>query len=270
MYPVYPYISPRCPCVVISPLCFWWVSVVDGCDQGNEVSRGVGCLWEPCHAYLKRLSPASSSHWGRCTLIRYASTQNTCARIIVGLFPLGGQATSYIFEGFRCLHPQQYIHRIWTLIEILDFACIISTRYNTNIWNFYFIFKCNSLISLYWSFGVFYSRGYRCALYPLPCHNGAPMYFILVPMPPLSVYSCVVIGFGMMYVGGWGGFWGGWVIGWGLVPGALTWRGSALRRLPTGAAVRWSGATASWIPVCSGEWCASKWLQSYSWRTRTS
>ena len=55
-----------------------------GCIQGNEVYRGVGCLWDPWRAYLKRLSPAPSSHWGRCTLIRCASTRDPCMQRWVG------------------------------------------------------------------------------------------------------------------------------------------------------------------------------------------
>ena len=47
-----------------------------GLFGGNEVSKEVGFLWYPWHAYLKRLSPAPSSHWGLCTLIRCAGTRN--------------------------------------------------------------------------------------------------------------------------------------------------------------------------------------------------
>ena len=76
VYPVHTFLSPRLPCVIISRLCFWWVAVVDGCIWGNGVSRVLGCLWDPWRAYLKMFSPAPSSHWGRCTLIR-------CAGILV-------------------------------------------------------------------------------------------------------------------------------------------------------------------------------------------
>ena len=57
-------------------------------------------------------------------------------------------------------------------------------------------FKYNSLISLYWSFGVFYSRGDRCgppflALMAPPC-----IYiYIYLPTPPSAVFSCDVIWF---------------------------------------------------------------------------
>ena len=42
--------------------------------------RGVVDLvgFGPCRAYLKRFSPAPSSHLGRCTLIRCAGTLDPC------------------------------------------------------------------------------------------------------------------------------------------------------------------------------------------------
>ena len=79
-----------------------------------------------------------------------------------------------------------------------------------------YILNCNSLLILYFSFGVFSSRGDRCVLSPLPCLNGAPVDFFWVPMPPLAVYSCGVIGL-VRYVVGEGGVCGGWVIFYGLV-----------------------------------------------------
>ena len=74
--PVPPSLYPRRPCVAVSPLCFWWMAVVGGFILGNEVSGGVGWLWEPWRAYLKRFSPAPSSHCGRCTMIRCAGNRN--------------------------------------------------------------------------------------------------------------------------------------------------------------------------------------------------
>ena len=110
--PCPPSMNPRRPCVVVTPLWSWWMSVMGRCIQVNEVSMGVGWLGEPWCAYLKRLSPAQSSHWGCCTLIRvcwylgssYAAvggahqsdnnpTIDVSTRLRVGLFPLGGQAT---------------------------------------------------------------------------------------------------------------------------------------------------------------------------------
>ena len=76
MYPVPPSLSSRLPCFVVSPLCLWWLVVVGGCMRGIEVPGGVGWLCEPRRAYLKRFSPAPSSHWGRYTLIRCACTRD--------------------------------------------------------------------------------------------------------------------------------------------------------------------------------------------------
>ena len=78
VYPVPPSFSQRCTCFVVSPLCLWWMAVVVGCMRGNEVSGGVFWLWEPCRAYLKRFSPAPSSHWGCCTMIWCAVTWDPC------------------------------------------------------------------------------------------------------------------------------------------------------------------------------------------------
>ena len=44
--------------------------------QVSEVLGGVGWLCDPWRDYLNRFSPATSSHWGRCTLIRCASTRD--------------------------------------------------------------------------------------------------------------------------------------------------------------------------------------------------
>ena len=64
VYPVPPSLSPQRPCVFISLLCFFWVEVVGVLIWGNEVSGGVGWLWEPWSDYLNMFSPATSSHWG--------------------------------------------------------------------------------------------------------------------------------------------------------------------------------------------------------------
>ena len=76
VYPVPPFLYPRRPCFVVSPICLWWLLVVGGCMRGIEVLGGVDWLWEPWHAYLKRFSPAPSSHWGRCILIRCSGTRD--------------------------------------------------------------------------------------------------------------------------------------------------------------------------------------------------
>ena len=76
VYPVPPSLTSWRPCFVVSPLCLWRLVVVVGCMQGIEVSEGVGWLCEPWRAYLKRFSPAPSYHWGPCTLIRCAGTQD--------------------------------------------------------------------------------------------------------------------------------------------------------------------------------------------------
>ena len=72
--PVPPSLNLQHPCVVVPPLRSWWVAVMGRCIQGNEVSREVCWLGEPWNAYLKRLSPAPSSHWSVCTLILCAGT----------------------------------------------------------------------------------------------------------------------------------------------------------------------------------------------------
>ena len=59
-------------------LCLWWLVVVGGCMRGIEVSGGVGCLCETWSAYLNSFSPVPSSHWGCCTLIWCAGTQDPC------------------------------------------------------------------------------------------------------------------------------------------------------------------------------------------------
>ena len=65
------------------------------------------------------------------------------------------------------------------------------------------------------------------------------MSFVVFHLPPLFVYSCVVLGFwddvrlGLMGAEESGLFVEVWCS-----PGALTGRGFDLRRLPTGAAVR--------------------------------
>ena len=64
VYPVPPSLNPRRPCVVVSPRRSWWVTVMGRFIQGNEVLRELGWLGEPWHAYLKRLIPEPSSHWG--------------------------------------------------------------------------------------------------------------------------------------------------------------------------------------------------------------
>ena len=43
---------------------------------GIGVLGVVGWLCEPWHTYLNRFSPAPSSHYGRCTLIWCAGTQD--------------------------------------------------------------------------------------------------------------------------------------------------------------------------------------------------
>ena len=78
VYPVLPSLNARRPCVVVSPRRSWWMTVMGRCIRGNEVSREVGWLGEPWHAYLKRLIPAPSSHWGRCTLIGCVGTRDPC------------------------------------------------------------------------------------------------------------------------------------------------------------------------------------------------
>ena len=60
VYPVPPFLTSWRPCFVLSPLCLWRLVVVGGC----------------MHAYLNRFSPAPSSHWGRCTLIRCSGTRD--------------------------------------------------------------------------------------------------------------------------------------------------------------------------------------------------
>ena len=43
-------------------------------EGGGMGEKGVGMvIWGP---HLKRFSPAPSSHWGRCTLIRCAGTRD--------------------------------------------------------------------------------------------------------------------------------------------------------------------------------------------------
>ena len=42
VYPVPPSLSPRRPCVVVSPLYLWWMALLGGCVRENEVSGGVG------------------------------------------------------------------------------------------------------------------------------------------------------------------------------------------------------------------------------------
>ena len=76
VYPIPPSLYSQRPCFVVSPLFLWWLVVVGGCMRGIEVSGGVGWLWGPWRAYLKRSIPAPSSHWGRCTLIRCAGTRD--------------------------------------------------------------------------------------------------------------------------------------------------------------------------------------------------
>ena len=45
---------------------------------GIGVDEGGGGYGDPWRAYLKRLSPFLSSHWGRCTLIRCDRTLYPC------------------------------------------------------------------------------------------------------------------------------------------------------------------------------------------------
>ena len=76
VYPVPSSMNPRRLCVVVSTRRFWCLMVVFRCFQLNEVSREFGWLGEPWRAYLQMLSPAPSSHWGRCTLICCADTRD--------------------------------------------------------------------------------------------------------------------------------------------------------------------------------------------------
>ena len=78
VYPVPSSLNPRRSCVVVSTRRYWCSMVMVRCFQGNEVSRELGWLGEPCFAYLKMFIPASSSHGGRCTLIRCAGTRDPC------------------------------------------------------------------------------------------------------------------------------------------------------------------------------------------------
>ena len=55
-------------CVVWSVRLEWG----GGEEEGREKEVSM-VIWGP---YLKRFSPAPSSHWGRCTLIRCAGTQD--------------------------------------------------------------------------------------------------------------------------------------------------------------------------------------------------
>ena len=76
VYPVPLFLTSRCPCFVVSPLCLWWLVVVGGCMRGIGVLGRVGLLCETWRAYLNRFRPAPSSHCGCCTLIRCAGTQD--------------------------------------------------------------------------------------------------------------------------------------------------------------------------------------------------
>ena len=126
----------------------------------------------------------------------------------------------------------------------------------------HFHFFLNKIVYLVYRslYGVFFSRGGRCTLSPLHCLIG----YIVMPSDR-SAY------------GGWW-WWAGVCVvlrcrwGWvgNLIPGVLTWIGLALSHTLTVAAAHWSGAPAPRIPVCSGEWRAPKWSQSYSWRIHTS
>ena len=123
------------------------------------------------------------------------------------------------------------------------------------------IFFLNKIVYLvYRSFCcVFWSRGYRCTLSPLPCLLGA----IVMPSPRSSYggwwwWASVCMIFGC---------WRGWV--GSVIPGVLTWIGLVLRHPPTVAAAHWSGTSVPGIPVCSGGWHTPKWSQSYSWHIHT-
>ena len=76
VYPVPPSLSSRRHCYAVYLLCLWWSVVVGGCMWGIGVSGGVVLLCEPWRAYLNMFSPATSSHCGRFTLIRYAGTRD--------------------------------------------------------------------------------------------------------------------------------------------------------------------------------------------------
>ena len=73
---LYPLLWIRGALVVASTCRSWCLVVVSCWFLGNEVLRGLVCLGGPWRAYLKRLSPTPSSHWGCCTLIRCAGTQD--------------------------------------------------------------------------------------------------------------------------------------------------------------------------------------------------
>ena len=73
-----PLIWIRGALVVVSTHLSCCLLAMVGCFLGNEVSRGLGWLGGALRAYLKRLSPAPSSHWGRCTLIQCTGTRDPC------------------------------------------------------------------------------------------------------------------------------------------------------------------------------------------------
>ena len=78
--------SVPCPhfLAVVAPLypvslhCIWWSVVVVFFVLGIKVAEGGGGCSYPWRAYLIRLIPAPSSHWGICTLIRCSGTRDPC------------------------------------------------------------------------------------------------------------------------------------------------------------------------------------------------
>ena len=70
-----PSLSSRCHFYPVCPLCLWWLVVVGRCLRGIGVLAGVDWYCDTWLANLNWFSPATSSHCGRCTLIRCSGTR---------------------------------------------------------------------------------------------------------------------------------------------------------------------------------------------------
>ena len=125
----------------------------------------------------------------------------------------------------------------------------------------------NSCIRLYFSYVIFFSRGYMRTMSPRVWFSGALLWYLwswtILFKDPCGGFGCLrwdVLGVGVV-----------WRLWLGLgPPGALTWIVLARRRLPTAASGLLLFVQAPWNPGCTGVWPAPKWWKSYSWRICTS
>ena len=110
----------------------------------------------PCRAYLKRLSPSPSSHWGRCTLIRCAVTQDQCMRRVART-----KVIAILLLTYQHIFKYDCFHFVARRLAILFRVAVASTPS---------------------SLSTEVKKGEKCQR----CWSQASRYILFFPVPPLG------------------------------------------------------------------------------------